>query len=268
MILKLNASKRTGLLLAALMFFLSAAPAMAEQEKKEFAVGITWVHNSPVAPDNLSYDYFFVEKSSLESHQLHISAGDNKLPSLDARLTKAEATIPLPLRNAQDDSAVYGLSAEGLGFVEMGGTHYAVSSSESEDPSSGKPYFSRFRVLSQQMQPKVRVIFQGVAPQGFELTLRLESWATNEQGTGRVQHSAIRRVTSLPRDGVDLFQLFSQDDEAIMFRNFVLAELSWDGKQIAGENRFALEVAPLSGILTEIGGNAAEGFQILFSKAQ
>lgn len=255
------------MLIAVLILCMTMGTALAQQAEKKFTVAITWVNGAGAAPADLSYDYFFVEQASQERHQLHIDAMTHRLPSPDGRIKKAAASIMLPVRNSLGQAAVYGLSPEGLGTVEIGGVHYAVSTSESADPKAGAPYDGRYRLLSQQMQPKAQVVFQGVDPQDFTLTLRMQSWAMNAQGTARAQHAASRTVSGVGEEGIDLFALFSQPEDITAFRHFVLAELAWDEQRIAGENRFTLEVEQLPGLSTQVSGSAAEGFHILITKA-
>lgn len=253
--------------MAVLMLCVTAGTVHAQQEEKDFSVAITWVHVGDVVPAELSYDYYFVEHASQERYELHIDAVTHQLPSPDARIKKAETSMILPVRNSLGEAAVYELSPEGLGTMEIGGVHYAVSTSESADPAAGTPYFNRYRLLSQQMEPMVQVEFKDVEPQDFTLTLRMQSWAANNQGTGRVQHNASRTVSELGAKEIDLFALFAQPEDISAFRHFVLSELAWNGLSIAGKNRFTLEVGQLPGLVSQISGNAEEGFQILFSKA-
>lgn len=230
--------------------------------KQRFEVTLIWVNGLSRTPDDLHYAYQFVNRDTGETHALHMDAVNDGEPMGDQRaiVVKAEAMLP---RNNQDGSnAVYLLSPLESGYLMRDGVGYFVATSESEDPAAGAPFFSRLRVLTQQINPLVDVRFEGVAFQPFALTLSMQSWA------GQERHQASKTITSLPMSGLNLLEVFAEPTEAALFRHFGLVELSWDGTHLAGENSFSLEAEPPAGLVSQVSGNADEGFHILFTKAQ
>ena len=113
----------------------------------------------------------------------------------------------------------------------------------------------------------LQVEFRNTQPQPFHLTLTMQSWAMNMQGTGRAHHSATRLVDMPLSGALDLITLFSGPEDSLPFRNFILTELSWDGSSIAGTNSYTLEVEDIPGMVSEVSGNAEEGYRVLFSQA-
>ncbi len=113
--------RRMGALLLSvcLMVAFAGQAQASEQAKREFKVNITWV-NAP-SDKGLAYDYPFVEKQTLERYELHVDHAQHALPSVDKRILKAQAAIQLPVRNSERNPAIYLLSREGLGSVEVGG---------------------------------------------------------------------------------------------------------------------------------------------------
>ncbi len=255
-----------GRILAALLVTcLLAAGALAETDKidlRRFRVTVTWVNGPTRAPQDISYEYDFVNADTEESYPLVVElpaqAGD------DARILRATGEILVPAENADGSKAVYLLSAKDSAYFLAEGISYAVSASESEDPAHGTTYSHRRRTLSQQIVPAVAVEFDGVEPVPFELTLSMTSWAKDDEFAS---HSATATVETVPEEGVNLLTLFGDAENAPRFRHFVMSELAWDGEAIAGTNEFSVEVTNPEGLIGEITGSADTGFTIVFKPA-
>lgn len=258
---------RKSVLILLLILLCAALVAGGAEQAKRFTVEVAVVDKASSFPAAFAYDYLFVEQNTQEEHVLTIDVAQGTR-LCDGCLVKAAASIELPLTNSAGKGAVYGLSPSGLGFVRIGDAPYLVSTSESGNPATGTPYHHRLRVLTRQLQPKVEVVFQGVDQQPLRLTLAMKSWARDPQGQGNMTHSATRDIVAVPTEGLDLFRLFDSPQDILLFRNFTLAELAWDGNTIAGENEFTLQLDDLPGIQQEITGDARQGFRIVLTASK
>lgn len=116
--------------------------AQAQQEAAiPFQVTVTWVNGRTQAPEEMVYEYQFVNKDTQEVYPLILDAAKQALPTADTRIVAAKAEVLLPEKNPDDTKALYLLSAAGTGYVEQDGLPYAVSTTESQDPSVGSPYY-------------------------------------------------------------------------------------------------------------------------------
>lgn len=241
----------------------------ASGDYKAFTVDIIWVNSLKRVPGNLQYVYQFANAKTGEAYPLVITPSGQQSTG-DDRIVKAEGKISLPSKNTDGSEAVYLLSANGSGYVLQDGISYSVSTSESQDPGAGTPYYNRYRVLSQQINPQVQINFEGIEPQPITLNLQMNSWALSAKNDGsRAAHQASVLVNEVPQAGLNLVDLFSANaEDIVLFRNFALAELAWDGEHIAGENHFVLSMEEIPGVHSEILGNAYEGYQINLKAAQ
>lgn len=259
--------KRAALLLALAIAALSLGAAAQTAGDDLFDVTIAWVNGGSRQPENQGYAYHFVNSLTGEERVLTLDGVKDTIPSQDPRIHKIQGFLALPKTNGDGSAAIYQLSPQSHGYLVVEGIGYALSNSESQDPAAGTPYYSRCRVLTQQIALLATVGFEGIEPRPFDLTLRMESWAKGADGQST--HQATARIDRVPEAGINLVETFSQTpSDAVLFRHFTLADMSWDGCVIAGENRYTLEVGELPGLVHEITGNADEGFHIVFKAAQ
>lgn len=242
---------------------LMMGPAVA-QETKAFEVQLTWVVLDQSAVLESAYEYQFQNAATGKVETLDILPPQTQPAGEGPFVLTASNQVALPASNEDGTGAVYLLSPLGSGYVVQDGIHFAVSTSEAQDPAAGSTYYTRARILTQQLFPTVQVEYRGLEPQPFDLTLLMDSWAMDSQGSH--QHQASVQVSELTDNTLNLFDVFlANPDDAVLFRHFVLAELAWDGSSIAGQNQFTLQVGDVEGASHEVTGNAVEGFLIVFT---
>lgn len=260
--------KGLSLLCAAALFLGMAYAALAES--LPFEVTIRWVHGDPGRmPDKLAYEYRLVDSVTGESFPLTLTTDKAGSGDTGPSVLSATGSVLLPSAHTDGSKAVYLLSPAGSGYVAVDGVGYAVSSSESQNPADGGPYRQRTRILTQQLNSKVAVSFEGVAAQPLRLTLVMASWAmaSGAEG-GKARHEATVTLEDADIQDFDLIELFSANPtDAALFRHFTLTELAWDGKGIAGNNTYQLQVQDIPGAAVTVSGNAAEGFKITVKPA-
>lgn len=247
------------MLCVSILLWMGTALAGDGAQAARFSLSVVWVN--PASTTGLDYSYRFTEERSGTVHEMLVPASNLVADPADPRILRGSVQISLPPQHVDGKATRYGLAQVDGGSLRVGGSSYVLSTAESEDPASGASYYHRSHVLTRQLAPMLAVRFDGVEPQPFRLRLGMQSWAKDQQ------HQASADVQEVPPEGVDLLKLFGTADDAPLFRHFALAELSWDGKTIAGENQFSLQVDEISGVRCEISGTASDGFQLRFYPA-
>ena len=264
----MSKNRISALLLAFVM--LLGFSAAAEQKTQSLEVSLVWVNIPDQLTQDLAYSYEFVNQQTGEVFPVLVDKNEAPQGETGMRIVHAQATALLPAQNSDGTPAIYLLDQKGLGYVDVNGVSYAVSTSESQDPKDGEWYTNRLRVLTRQINPLAQVTFEGVKPQPITLTLQMNSWSLVPGGNGRrASHAASVTVSDFPEQGINLLEVFrANPDDAALFRHFTLAELSYNGKEIAGENVFTLKAEEIAGLSVEVTGNSEDGFHVVVKAAQ